>query len=146
MAGCSIINAVREADQEAAAALKDYVLTLAPGTDYTIVSLDMLGRPRGNRPADQRHGRWECIRMRCCAGGSAAVERCAAVFDAVYNPRRTRLLEMAAAAGAKTVAGMPMLVWQAAVAHTIWYGAAFRERDIQALVADTQDEMERLFQ
>lgn len=42
LAGCSIINAVREADQEAAAALKDYVLTLAPGTDYTIVSLDML--------------------------------------------------------------------------------------------------------
>ena len=146
LAGCSIINAVREADQEAAAALKDYVLTLAPGTDYTIVSLDMLAgqgeidllinaTPVGMYPhAD------------AAPVDQAAVERCAAVFDAVYNPRRTRLLEMAAAAGAKTVAGMPMLVWQAAVAHTIWYGAAFRERDIQALVADTQDEMERLFQ
>ena len=146
LAGCSIINSVREADQEAAAALKDYVLTLAPGTDYTIVSLDMLAgqgeidllinaTPVGMYPhAD------------AAPVDQSAVERCAAVFDAVYNPRRTRLLEMAAAAGAKTVAGMPMLVWQAAVAHTIWYGAAFRERDIQALVADAQDEMERLFQ
>ena len=146
MEGCSIVNAVREADREAAAALKDYVLTLAPGTDYTIVSLDMLAgqgeidllinaTPVGMYPhAD------------AAPVDQAAVERCAAVFDAVYNPRRTRLLEMAAAAGAQTVAGMPMLVWQAAVAHTIWYGAAFRERDIQALVADAQDEMERLFQ
>ena len=78
--------------------------------------------------------------------GAAVLSRTAAVFDAVYNPRQTRLLAMAAAAGAKTVAGMPMLAWQAAAAHTIWYGAAFRDSDIEQLVDDAQTEMERLFQ
>lgn len=40
----------------------------------------------------------------------------AAVFDAIYNPMETRLLRLARQNGAKTVNGLPMLVWQAAVA------------------------------
>lgn len=146
LAGCAVVNAVRDADREAAAALKEYVLALSPKTDYAIVSLDNLAAqgdfdllinatPVGMYPhADASPVEGE------------AVKRCAAVFDAVYNPRRTRLLELAEAAGARTVGGMPMLVWQAAAAHTVWYGASFREEDIQALTADAQDEMERRFQ
>jgi len=41
----------------------------------------------------------------------------AAVFDAIYNPMETRLLRLARQNGAKVVNGLPMLVWQAAVAH-----------------------------
>ena len=146
LAGCAVVNAVRDADREAAAALKEYVLALSPKTDYAIVSLDNLAAqgdfdllinatPVGMYPhADASPLEGE------------AVKRCAAVFDAVYNPRRTRLLELAEAAGARTVGGMPMLVWQAAAAHTVWYGASFREEDIQALTAVAQDEMERRFQ
>jgi 3-dehydroquinate dehydratase/shikimate dehydrogenase len=37
------------------------------------------------------------------------------VFDTVYNPRRTRLLEIAAARGAVTIEGLEMLLRQAAV-------------------------------
>lgn len=42
------------------------------------------------------------------------------VFDAVYNPPRTKLLEQAEAAGAKTVNGVEMFVRQAAAQFQAW--------------------------
>lgn len=44
------------------------------------------------------------------------------VFDIVYNPVKTRLLREAEAAGAKTVGGLDMLVWQGALAFEKWTG------------------------
>ncbi len=44
------------------------------------------------------------------------------VFDIVYNPVKTRLLREAEAAGAKTVSGLDMLVWQGALAFEKWTG------------------------
>ena len=46
----------------------------------------------------------------------------ALVCDLVYNPRETRLLREAAAAGAKTLGGLPMLVYQGAAAFELWTG------------------------
>jgi shikimate dehydrogenase len=42
------------------------------------------------------------------------------VFDIIYNPFPTRLLREAKAAGAKTIDGLEMLVWQGAAAFEIW--------------------------
>ena len=47
-----------------------------------------------------------------------------AVFDIVYNPLKTRLLADAGAAGALTIGGLEMLVWQGALAFTLWTGQA----------------------
>jgi shikimate dehydrogenase len=44
------------------------------------------------------------------------------VCDIVYNPVRTRLLADAEAAGAVTVSGIDMLVWQGALAFRLWTG------------------------
>lgn len=44
------------------------------------------------------------------------------VFDAVYNPLRTRLLRDAEVAGAKTVSGIEMLAWQGTLAFEKWTG------------------------
>ena len=44
------------------------------------------------------------------------------VFDIVYNPIRTRLLREAEKAGAKTVSGVDMFVWQGALAFERWTG------------------------
>lgn len=46
-----------------------------------------------------------------------------AVFDIVYNPLETKLLRDAKAAGAKTVSGVLMLVYQGAEAFRLWTGA-----------------------
>jgi len=44
------------------------------------------------------------------------------VFDIVYNPIKTRLLKEAEAAGARTISGVEMLVWQGALAFEKWTG------------------------
>ena len=44
------------------------------------------------------------------------------VYDIVYNPIKTRLLREAEAAGAKTIGGLDMLVWQGALAFEMWTG------------------------
>ena len=49
------------------------------------------------------------------------VQKCKAVFDAVYNPQETLILKYAKEAGIKYSNGLSMLVWQAAVAQEIWF-------------------------
>ncbi|MFC1907938.1 shikimate dehydrogenase [Chloroflexota bacterium] len=44
------------------------------------------------------------------------------VFDIVYNPIKTRLQKEAEMAGAKTVSGLDMLVWQGALTFEKWTG------------------------
>lgn len=44
------------------------------------------------------------------------------VFDIVYNPIKTRLLREAEAAGAKTISGFNMFVWQGVLAFELWTG------------------------
>ena len=44
------------------------------------------------------------------------------VFDIVYNPLNTRLLQEAKIAGAKTIDGVNMLVYQGAESFKIWTG------------------------
>ena len=46
------------------------------------------------------------------------------VFDTIYNPMRTRLLEQAEAAGAKTISGVEMFLRQAAGQFEAWTGKA----------------------
>ena len=77
--------------------------------------------------------------------GETVLKRCRAAFDAVYNPGETEFLRLAKALGLVTVGGMGMLVCQAAAAHEIWYGAVFRDSDIEQLIADAEAETERIF-
>lgn len=44
------------------------------------------------------------------------------VYDLVYNPPLTPLLKIAEAHGARTLGGLPMLVYQGAVSFEIWTG------------------------
>ena len=74
-----------------------------------------------------------------------AVSRCGAVFDLIYNPDQTKLLKTAKAMGKAAMGGMPMLVWQAAAAHRIWYGADFDRSDIDTLINDSRVYMEQHF-
>lgn len=75
----------------------------------------------------------------------SVVVRCDTVFDAVYNPGRTRLLELAEKTGAKAIGGMEMLVYQAVAAHEIWYGTRFDADALAALCRDAEVEMEKIF-
>ncbi len=69
------------------------------------------------------------------------ISKCASVFDAVYNPLETVLIQKAKANGANAVGGMAMLVWQAAVSHEHWNGTIFDKEDVAKLCIDAANEL-----
>lgn len=76
---------------------------------------------------------------------SSVLANCHCVFDAVYNPINTKLLQAANANGVKAISGISMLVYQAMFSHQIWYDAKFSDDDINMLCEDTRIQQEKLF-
>ena len=70
---------------------------------------------------------------------------CHAVFDVVYNPLETKLIQTAKSMGKKTAGGMEMLVWQAVESHKIWDGSVYDEKDIAQLCIDVSEELKKTF-
>ena len=54
------------------------------------------------------------------------------VADVIYNPRKTKLLEMAEACGLKSFNGINMLLYQGAAAFELWTGEKMPTEKIQA--------------
>lgn len=71
-----------------------------------------------------------------CPVSEDVIKNCGFVFDVIYNPERTKLMQTAESFGIKTCGGMAMLVWQAVVAHEIWSGAKYNDSDIAKLISD----------
>ncbi len=69
------------------------------------------------------------------------IDKCANVFDAVYNPLETVLIKKAKANGSNAVGGMSMLVWQAVVSHEHWDGSTYDVSDINKLCIDSSNEL-----
>ena len=67
------------------------------------------------------------------------------VFDAIYNPLETVLIQKAKANGSIAVGGMSMLVWQAVAAHEIWDNSVYNINDINQLILDSAAEMKKIF-
>jgi len=57
-----------------------------------------------------------------------------AVYDVIYNPRRTRLLARAKACGCRTSNGLSMLLYQGAEAFRIWTGQDMPVSEVRRLV------------
>ncbi|MBQ3160988.1 MAG: shikimate dehydrogenase [Oscillospiraceae bacterium] len=71
-----------------------------------------------------------------CPVSEDVIKNCKCVFDVIYNPNVTKLMQIAQDNGIKAIGGMAMLVWQAVVAHEIWDGAKYRDEDINALIEE----------
>ncbi len=139
--GCEVTVAVRDGNTSKAEALTDWLNSHNGKANFTTISnvdgkfdLVINATPVGMYPNTDAAVLTE-----------EQLKNCSAVFDAVYNPEKTKLLRMAEDLKLKTVGGMSMLVWQAVKAHEFWYGAEFDLKDIEKLITDANQEMTRLF-
>lgn len=78
-----------------------------------------------------------------CVLPKEKVQKAKAVFDAVYNPMETQLIKYAKEADIKCSNGLPMLVWQAAVAQEIWFGVEFTAEQIKDVLKITERELNK---
>ncbi len=140
MAGASLTLAVRDSDIPAAENIAQEIRQKLE-RDVTVKNLDSIdgdydilinGTPVGMFPKSD-----------ACVLSKKQVQRCSAVFDAVYNPLETLLVSYAKDAGAKYSNGLPMLVWQAAVAQEIWLGVKFTDEQIKAVIDITERELKK---
>lgn len=140
LAGAELTIAVRDADVDAGNQIKSEVKDKL-GKTIKVITLhevdgeyDVLinGTPVGMFP-----------NVDACVLPEEKVKKCGAVFDAVYNPMETQLIKYAKAAGAKYSNGLPMLVWQAAVAQEIWLGVKFTMEQIKPVIEITESELKK---
>jgi shikimate dehydrogenase len=140
MAGANLTIAVRDADVEAAEQIKREI-SRKLGKNVKVITLDEVegefdvlinGTPVGMSP-----------NVDACVLPKEKVEKCSAVFDAVYNPMETLLIKYAKESGAKYSNGLPMLVWQAAVAQEIWFDVKFTMEQVKTVIEITESELNK---
>lgn len=139
--GCGVTIAARQASLGKAARLADWLTSFGSQADTADIAeisgdfaLCVNATPVGMYP-----------NVNEMPISEAALSKCGALFDAVYNPSETALLKAARRLGKKAVGGMPMLVFQAVKAHEYWYGGRFKDCDINALISDANTEMAGIF-
>lgn len=72
---------------------------------------------------------------------SDSISSNALVYDLVYNPSETPLLRAASKAGARTLGGLPMLVYQGAAAFGLWTG---KKAPIDIMLSTAKEAVGRL--
>lgn len=138
LAGAQLTIAVRDDDVPAAMQIKQEIADKL-GKECEVTTLDRVsgeydllinGTPVGMYPNTD-----------ACVLPKEKVLCCKAVFDAVYNPLETMLVSYAKEGGLKYSNGLPMLVWQAAVAQEIWLGVSFTAEQIRPVIEITEREL-----
>ena len=144
LAGSPLTIAVRKEDVQQAAALKERLGNIKPEAEITTCLLDepngsyrllVNATPVGMYPNTQS-----------CPVTPDIIRQAEAVFDLVYNPFETQLVQTAKSLGLPAGGGLSMLVWQAAVAHEIWFGDSFTDQQIQQVILQAKEYMEAHFQ
>lgn len=140
LADCNLTIAVRDDDIPAAEKIKAEINEKL-GKNATVIRLNEVsdgydliinGTPLGMHP-----------NINTCVLPEETIAKSKAVFDAVYNPEETLFIKYAKNAGLKYSNGLPMLVWQAAVAEEIWLGTKFSFEDIEKVIKITEKELNK---
>lgn len=81
-----------------------------------------------------------------CPLSDEVISKCGAVFDAIYNPIETKLVQKFKSQGKKAVGGMAMLVLQAVKAHELWDGDTYTDDEILEIIRQSNEKVEKDFQ
>ena len=81
-----------------------------------------------------------------CPLSDETISKCGAVFDAIYNPTETKLVQKFKTQGKKAVGGMAMLVLQAVKAHELWDNDTYSNDEINEIIKQSNEKVEKDFQ
>lgn len=144
LSGSPLTIAVRKEDLEQVAALKERLLKIKPEAEITTCLLD---QPKGSyRVLINTTPVGMYPNTHACPVTPEIIRQAQAVFDLVYNPFETQLVQTAKSMGIPAKGGLSMLVWQAAVAQEIWFGGSFTDEQIQQVIHQAKEYMEAHFQ
>ncbi len=144
LAGSPLTIAVRQEDVKQASALKERLLKIKPEAEITTCLLD---QPKGSyRVLINTTPVGMYPNTQNCPVTPEIIRQAEGVFDLVYNPFETQLVQTAKSMGLPAKGGLSMLVWQAAVAHEIWFGDRFTDQQIQQVILQAKEYMEAHFQ
>ena len=138
-----LLFAVRKEDLKIAEALCDEIRKTVAGCDVSFCLIDELSGDIDVLINATPIGMFPKIENQPVS--DSVINRCANVFDAVYNPLETMLVKKARANGATAESGMAMLVWQAVVSHEHWDGSVYDKGDIAQLCIDSAKELKKNF-
>ena len=145
LAGAELYIAVLTSDFPLAQQAVDEITAMKPDANVTIVGINSIDKslqydllinatPVGMYP-----------KCDACPVADDVIARCGFVFDVIYNPRETLLIKKAASMGKPAVSGMAMLVWQAVSAHEIWDGDSYTDDEVQAIIDEMYEIVQRDF-
>lgn len=145
LAGAALNIAVLESDLELAVRTEKEIRAVKPDARVNIVlntEIDASKRydllvnacPVGMYP-----------KVNACPVSDEVIERAYCVFDLIYNPRETLLVQKAKAMGKRAAGGMAMLVWQAVSAHEIWDSDRYTDAEVKAIIEEMEAAVEKNF-
>lgn len=145
LAGADLYIAVLESDLPLAKQVEKEIKAMKADARINIVLNTQI-------PTDREY---ELLMNACPVGMYPKTEACPttddvikaskAVFDVIYNPRETKLMQKAKAMGKKAVGGMAMLVWQAVSAHEIWDNDEYTDEEVQSIIDEMEIAVEKDF-
>ena len=135
-AGGTLTIAVRPDDLSVADSLKSEIFEKTGSKNVTVTTLEKIdskfdllinSTPVGMSP-----------NIDDCPVSEEIIAKSKYVFDAIYNPKNTKLIKLAVKNNIPSTSGMSMLVWQAAKAQEIWHKIKYNLEDIEKIIKEME--------
>lgn len=137
--GTALVFAIRPDDEKIAKALCAEIMNTVKGSQASYCFIDQLNGDIDTLINATPIGMFPKIKNQPVS--DAVISKCSSIFDAVYNPLETQLIQKAKANGSIALGGMSMLVWQAVVSHEKWDGSIYDTNDINKICLDASKEL-----
>ena len=140
--GCRVTMAVRRDSMEKAEPVRAHIRSIDPQAQVEIADIACLNggeqnfdlminaTPVGMFP-----------KVEASPVEASALKKVKTLFDCIYNPRQTRLMQDGEAAGCQEFGGLDTLVWQAGAAPEIWFGRQFKNEQVERVIAQLQEQL-----
>ena len=140
--GCRVTMAVRRDSMEKAEPVRAHIRSIDPQAQVEIADIASLNA--GEQTFDLMINATPVgmfPKVEASPVEASALKKVKTLFDCIYNPRQTRLMQDGEAAGCQVIGGLDMLVWQAVAAQEIWFGRRFKNEQVERVIAQLQEQL-----